>query len=207
MNATWWRRNRFWLALLVPLLFLAVVASSFRLVNIYLPWDWTRPIVAHDTSGTLRQDFLGFDDVRREREVRVQVLSAVPQQVHGDAKAAAGAVLWRILLEFEAAPDQFLDSCTIELQDAEGTRYGHEGGMESVDGSGTPWEARLAQRCVPESAPGPTLEPFTGKLVPSPVERSRTWRLEYLIATPEAVEPTALRVGWHYPEYLVLEVP
>ena len=49
MNATWWRRNRFWLALLVPLLFLAVVASSFRLVNIYLPWDWTRPIVAHDT--------------------------------------------------------------------------------------------------------------------------------------------------------------
>lgn len=202
----WWRRNRLWLALLVPLVLLAVAASSFRLVRLYLPWEWSRPIVAHAPSGTLRQDFLGFDDRRHTREVKVSVLGVAPQTQHGDVKAAPGAQLWWVLVGFEAEPDQVLQSCTVEVLDAAGVRYGHLGGQELVSGQGSPSTA-LFQTCTPEDAPGPTFQPFTGVFVPSPVERPRSWRMEILYALPQGVEPDAVRIGFDRPEYLVLQVP
>lgn len=203
-SATWWRRNRLWLALLLPLLLLAIVASSFRLVRIYLPWEWSRPIVAHATVGTLRQDFLGNDDLRHRREVTVGVLSVVPQQRHGDIQASPGATLWRVLLEFEASPDQMLQNCIVEVEDAAGVRYGSRAGQEPVEGSRLTPSISEFQRCVPEASPGPSLEAFTGTLVPSPVERPAAWRLEYLFALPEGVEPASVRIAWDRPEYLVL---
>lgn len=206
VTTTWWRRNRFWLALLTPMLLLAVVASSFRMVNLYLPWEWSRPLVAHGPSGTLRQEFHGADGQHRTREVRVGVLSAIPQDRFEDVRAAPGAVLWRVLLEFEASPEQMLASvCTIELVDAAGTRYGHQGGQEAADerGLGRP---PMFLTCVPGYAPGPSLG-VLGEFEESPVERPRTWRMQYVFATPATVEPSAVRIGWDQPEYLVLQVP
>lgn len=205
MRSLWWRRNRLWLLALAPLALLAVAASSFRLVTLYLPWEWSRPTVAHTQTGTLRQQFLGFDDRHHRREVRVTALSTAATPVSGKVHPAPGATLWRTELEFTASPDQILNSCTIELVDAQGVRYGTRGGK--VDDRGESSYVNLFETCVPEDAPGPTLEPFTGRLVPSPSERPGTWRAEYLVAMPSGVEPTAVRVGWDRPDYLVLQLP
>ncbi len=202
----WWRRNRRWLALIVPLLLLALAASSFRLVTLHLPWQWSRPIVADSAAGTLRQGFTGFDGEPRRREVRVEVVDADRHESFGEAKAAEGGILWRVVLEFQADPEQLLDHCQVELVDADGTRYDFRSGQvpATEDGSFTP---PFLLPCVPEEAPGPTLDPLTGELVASPVARPRTWREQVLIAMPRGVAPVALRIGWSQPEYLVLRVP
>lgn len=202
---TWWRRNRLWLALLLPLLALAISASSFRMLRLYLPWEWSRPVVAHATTGTLRQGFRGADNAERTREVTVSVLSATPQQQVDRAGAVPGGTLWRVELELSAAPDQILDGCTVELTDADGTRYGHSAGQQQADDRF--FLPPVLIDCVPPDAPGPRLAPFTGVLEPSPTERPPTWRQTVAIAMPAGVEPTSVRIMWSLPEFLVLELP
>ncbi len=202
----WWRRNRRWLALIVPLLLLALAASSFRLVTLYLPWEWSRPTVADTTAGTLRQHFTGFDGERRLREVRVEVVDVETHESYAEAKAADGGVLWRGVLELEADPEQYLDGCEVELTDADGTRYDFRSGQVPAE-EGAYFVPPILVPCVPEDAPGPTLNPLTGEPSPSPVTRPRAWREQVLIAMPRDVTPTALRIGWSRPEYLVLRLP
>lgn len=203
---SWWRRNRLWLALLVPLLVVALGASSFRLATLYLPWEWSRPTVAEGSSGVLRQTYVELDGETRDREVRVSVVAVTPHTTLGDARAVDGAVLWNVELELSAAPDQFLSGCEVEVQDADGDRYDFRSGLGPAEEGGM-FLPPVLVLCVPEDAPGPTVEPLTGELIPSPVERPGSWRQEVLIAIPEGVEPDAVRIGWHQPEYLVLDVP
>lgn len=206
MNLSWWKRNRLWLALVVPLLALALAASSFRLFTLYLPWQWSAPIASDTSVGTLKQRYLELDGVERDREVRVEVVSLEPRESVDGLVAVDGATLWRIELELTAAPDQFLEFCDIELSDAAGTRYDFRSSVvpEDPDGFNPP---PFALRCVPEDAPGPTLAPFSDEVIESPVDRPRTWTTEALIAVPNGVTPTAVRVGWQQPEYLVLHPP
>lgn len=205
MTGSWWRRNRLWLLLIVPLLALAFAASSFRLVTLYLPWEWSRPISADDSIGVLQQRYVELDGVRRDREVQVEVLSVLSYETLGGLQAVDGATLWRVWLELTAEPEQFLSGCEVELADADGNRYDFRSGLEAAGGGYhlTPFLIS----CVPQDAPGPTVEPLSGEVVPSEIERPGTWREEVFIAVPEGVEPTAVRIGWHTPEYLVLEIP
>ena len=205
-TGSWWRRNRLWLALLLPLLLLAVAASSFRLTRLYLPWEWSRPTIAHGPTGTLRSEFLGFDDALHRREVTVQVLSLVAQDRVDRAKALDGGTLWRVDLQLSAAPDQLLKGCRVELVDAAGVRYDHRSGQEPADPKRS-YLPPILVPCVPEEAPGPDLAPFTGERIPSPVERPATWRQEVLVAMPKDVRPATVRVMWKEPDYLVLDVP
>lgn len=203
---SWWRRNRLWLVLLLPLLAFAIAVSSFRLVTLYLPWEWSHPIHAGDTVGTLHQNYLELDGEHRDREVRVEVLSVESSDSSDGTKAVAGATLWTVSLELSAAPEQFLYGCEVELSDADGNRYDFRSSLEPVVESDLHLPPTLID-CVPEEAPGPTIGPFTGEIVPSPAERPSSWRQEVLIAMPDGVEPDAVRIGWSRPVYLVLEIP
>lgn len=206
VKSSWWRRNRIWLCALVPVLALAVAASSFRMVTLYLPWQWSRPIVAEGSSGTLTQSFQDLDDVRREREVTAEVLSVLDYPTLDGVRPVPGGTMWRVWLELSAEPDQHLDGCYIELTDAEGNRYDFSSGLESAEEDGfylAPW----ILRCVPEDAPGPSVELFSNEVVESEIERPRTWRYEALIAMPDGVEPETVRIGWNQPVYLELEIP
>lgn len=203
---SWWRRNRIWLLLLVPVLAIAIAASSYRMLNLYLPWQWSRPVVVEGTVGTLRQTYTELDDVRRTREVQVEVRSVTQHSEWDGVQAVAGGAMWRVLLRFEAEPDQFLHGCHIELVDADGNRYDFTSGLESAEEGGfylSPW----LLTCVPDEAPGPTVALFQNEIIESPIERPRAWRFDALIAMPEGVTPTAVRIGWKTPDYLVLEIP
>lgn len=205
-RSTWWRRNRLWLALLLPLLGLAVVTSSFRMLNLYLPWQWSRPIVAHGPSGTLTQRFLGVDGHHYERTVDVTVdgIAEVPS-LDRDA-AAPGATLWRIDLTLAATPDQVLTGCVVELVGPDGTRYATtSAGKVAADPADRFWMRRDVVSCVPEETPGPDIDAFG--LQPAEVARPERWRVTTAAAVPDGVVPRSVRIMWTRPVYLELDAP
>ncbi len=202
---TWWRRNRLWVTLLLPMLALALAASMFRMTTLYLPWQWSQGIDARSATGTLRQEFLGTDDVRYSREVTVTMDTVRRTTRHGDDAAGPGAQLWVADLTLEAAPDQILDLCFVELVDAAGTRYTTTGAGKVAADPGGYWMPPLVQSCVPPDTPGPTLG--FDDYIPATVERPRTWTISVSAALPDGVEPTALRIMWNQPTFLLLQVP
>ena len=202
-RATWWRRNRLWLALLVPLLLLALAASSYRLTTLYLRWEWSQPVVVQG-SGTYTQTFRDVQDIARTRTVTVGVKQVARTTTADGDQAAPGTQLWLVELDFAAAPDQLLGGCVIELEDAAGTTYGVFGAK--VYQGGRPNLMPQRSRCVPQDAPGPDLD-YTGTIVPSPLERPATWTASAAMALPEGVRPTAVRVMWNKPGYLKLALP
>lgn len=205
---TWWRRNAGWLLALIPALLLALAASSFRLTQLYLPWEWSQPIVAGGPVGTLEQNYLGTDDERYHREVTVEVLGATSVREFEGHAAIVGATLWRVDLKLSAAPDQMLSECTIELVDAEGTRYGFDGGRRAADPDDTFYSSTVVRpSCVPRDAPGPRLHPITGGPIDSPEPRPDSWELSTSVVIPEGYEPQQVRIAWNHPVYLVLDIP
>lgn len=206
MNLNWWKRNRLWLALAVPLVVLALAASSFRLFTLYLPWEWSAPTTPNASQGTLTQSYLELDGVQRDREVDVRVVSFEAHESYDGLIAVAGATLWRVELELTAAPDQFLEYCEIELADAAGNRYDFRSSIipEDEQGFNSP---PFILRCVPEDTPGPTLEPISDEVVEPAVERPSSWAIDALIAVPDGVTPTSLHIGWQQPQFLVLQLP
>lgn len=106
MTATWWRRNRLWLALLLPLLLLALSASAYRWANLYRPWHWSERVWPRAATGTLHQTYVGSDGQQYRRDVTVTVDGVTPVNVWEDGAAAPGARLWRVDLHLAAPPDQ-----------------------------------------------------------------------------------------------------
>lgn len=205
---SWLRRNRWWLVTLVPALLLALAASSFRLTQLYLPWEWSRPVVAGASVGTLEQAFLGHDANRYRRTVTVEVAAVEPVPSFDGHAAIPGATLWQVDLLLTAAPDQMLKHCSIELVDGEGTRYGFEGGRRAADPDDPFYSSTVVHPfCVPDDAPGPELQPITGEFLESPVERPGSWELSTALVVPDGHDPEQVRIAWDKPSYLVLEVP
>ena len=203
---SWWRRNRLWLTLLLPMLALALAASMFRMTTLYLPWQWSQGIDARSTTGTLRQQFTGTDDVRYSRDVTVSVDAVRQTTQHGEDAAGPGAQLWLVDLTLTAAPDQILDLCFVELVDASGVRYTTAGaGKVAADPTDTFWRAPAIVSCVPADTPGPTLG--FNDFIPATAERPATWTIGVSAALPSGVEPTALRIMWNHPTFLQLQLP
>lgn len=205
---SWLRRNTGWLLALIPALLLALAASSFRYTQIYLPLDWTQPVHAQSAVGTLEQTYRGYDDQRRQRTVTVEVLGVTPVESFDGHAAVVGATMWQLDLRFSADPEQHLMHCEIELVDAEGTRYGFEGGRRAADPDDAFYSpVVVSPRCVPEDAPGPSLNPITGEPVESPEVRPDSWELATAMVLPDGYEPQQVRIGWDKPSFLVLDVP
>lgn len=204
MSRAWWERNRLWLLLLLPLLALALAATSFRLVTLYLPWEWSRPLMANGTEGTLRQTFLGTDDVRRGREVTVTAVEFVTVDEFDTAVPPPGATLRTITLAFDADPDQILDRCTVIVVDTRGNQYAAgKAGTISTD----PRRSFVLDSisCVPYDTPGPTMG--SDEVIEPKVPRPRTWSVTLPVALPDDATPAELRIGWSQPEYLILGLP
>lgn len=174
----------------------------------YLPWEWSRPIVAGSSVGTLEQDYTGFDANRYHREVTVEVLAVESVREHEGHAAVVGTTMWRVDLRLSAAPDQMFTQCHVELVDGDGARYGFAGGRRAADPEDRFYSSAVALRpCVPEDAPGPSLHPVTGELVESPEPRPESWELTTTIVMPDGYEPQQVRIAWEKPVYLVLEIP
>lgn len=203
---TWLKQNRIWLILIVPLFLIAVLASSFRLVTLYLPWQWSDPVTAGGSKGQLEQTFVDVDGVKRHRSVAVEVALIQERAEFEGVAPVDGAAMWQVVLEFTAEPDQYLYGCEVELIDDRENRYSYAGGLQASEPGGfylTPY--LLA--CVPEDAPGPRAAILGEQIDEVGAERPSSWQQTVLIAMPQDVLPTSVRVGWSKPVYLVLDVP
>lgn len=205
MTATWWRRNRLWLALLLPLLLLALSASAYRWANLYRPWHWSERVWPRAATGTLHQTYVGSDGQQYRRDVTVTVDGVTPVNVWEDGAAAPGARLWRVDLHLAAPPDQPLNGCEILLVDVAGHRYRAGGpGMVAADPDERFWSG-TATTCVPEETPGPDWSAFT--LSQPEVPRPAAWDYATAAVMPPDAEPVGVIVRWGMPTYLELEVP
>lgn len=202
-RTSWWRSNRIWLALILPLLALALAASSFRLSTLYLRWEWSAPVILNG-SGVFTQSFQDAKSTQHTRTTKVGVTAVARTTTLASDRPAPGTALWRIELDFAAAPDQLLAGCTIELEDAHGVRYGTQGAK--VDASGRPNPLPRKPTCVPRDAPGPELD-WAGELVSPSVQRPGVWKSEAAVAMPEGRRPVAVRIMWDKPGYLKLLIP
>lgn len=189
---SWWRRNRIWLALLLPALALALAASSFRLVRLYLPWEWSQPIVADATTGTLQQPWTDIDGTPQTRNVTVTADMLTTASASEGLMPAEGSTLWLLHLTFSADADQSLSQCTVELVDAEGVRYtaGTAGTVEDPAAPASYGAGRFD--CVPVDTSAP---------------RPASWTRTAMIVIPDGRTPVAIRIGWTKPVYLVLDTP
>lgn len=204
-RGAWWARNRAWVALLLPLVLLAVAASSFRLTRIWLPWNFTRPVVASGTSMTFHEDFVVDVNKTLSRTVDISVLAVEPVPSLDGRLPAPGATLHRVDLRFAADPDVILRGCTIELVGPDGTEYNATSGQ--VDAPGTTQFSNPDTDCVPFETPGPTWDGFSNTIEPAEVERPRNWTRSVAVAIPSTVEPAQVRIQWQAPNYVLLEIP
>lgn len=197
----WWARNRLALLLLLPLLVLAVLASSYNLFVLYRPAHMTRshqasgPTLAyHETVSTT--NFSG-KSTTYTRDVNITLESVRPTPTYQGEQAAKGARLWVVTLEFRAPPDVILEGCHLALVDTEGVVYGDSAGK-----SGTPqWDTG----CVPRETPGATLS-FDGSVVTAGNPRPPMWKVQRTIALPENRQPHSVRVAWQTPDYAQFNV-
>ena len=199
---SWWRSNRLWLLAMPVLLALALLASTQRLVSVYLPWDQTRPLSATDNMVHYRQRYKQIDEWF-ERDVRVRLVAMTAVDEFGSVRAADGAQLWRVDLELRADPDQVLDLCTVELV-ADGTHYGNMAGQVAINEQELPAVPNAS--CDPPDAPGPHFEPYSTTIIPPESPRPDKWQRAFAFAVPKGVTPTEFRLWWNTPEYAVFTV-
>jgi len=199
----WWERNRLWVFLLVPLLALALASSGFRLVRIYLPWNYSRPQIAHASAMTFSQDWRYNSRLTFHRQATIKVRGVTVVDAEGGRRAAPGATLYRVELQLDADPDVLMTGCDIMLLGPDGTRYGVSGAKVDIPGADQPFGIA----CVPAEAPGPTVDVVTDEVTPSDSPRPTTWTIVTSVALPSAVKPTQVRVQWTEPDYAVLDVP
>lgn len=199
MTKQWWRRNGWWLLAIPFLAALALVASSQRLVGLYLPWETSRALPATDDVVHYAQDFRVMD-ITAHREVTVRLLDVAPIDGTPTTLAADGGQLWQVTVEFNAASDQVLDGCQAALV-ADGNRYGQSGGKVSTNPD-DPYSPGLALlRCDPVDTPGPNYAPYGTELEMPETPRPTTWSTQITFALPEGAQPDEFQIWWDTPEY------
>ncbi|MBK8732992.1 MAG: hypothetical protein IPL93_09040 [Actinomycetales bacterium] len=200
---SWWRRNRVALVALLPMLALALAASSFRYVSIYRPTTFVAGQVATGSTGRFLAPVPGAEPPTT-RDVSITLVSATPHASSGDLSAAKGTRLWEVELEFAADPGVPLTGCTIELLDVAGQVYGTAGG-KPVPATGR--DRTAYPGCVPDATPGPELD-LDGRVIPATGrQRPASWPVLAVIAIPTSGTPVAVRIHWGPPDYAQLPLP
>lgn len=171
----WWQRNAWGLVALAPALVIAVLASSFRLVSLYLPWE------PRFEQTTISQD-LTQDGVRRHREVRAESVS-ISEASQDPTRQSAAYRLWVVKLTLAAPPDADLSSCRAHLIDSAGREYQV---AEAAADDRDEWNPTGWSLCDAKAPGG---------------ERPSSWTLHWRFVLPPGAQPDWLRVAWP-PDYL-----
>ena len=202
-HGSWLHRNRVWLALLVPLVALALAASSWRWVTIYRPAEQTAAHRAEAGTAHLRQTVL-VKDSDEPLSIDITATEAVRMGVHQGRQAPPGTVLYLVSTLFAADPDQpLLRGCGATVRDQHDAVY--RAGFGTIAHPGAD-EGDIATDCLPDDAPGPLYDPLGGG-VEQPDEgggRPASWVVNFLFVLPEGRTPAELRVVFDLPDYAVL---
>lgn len=198
-RAHWLRRNRWALIALVPAIVLAVAASSFRLISLYLPWYSERTNNAEGVILVDSDQFVGHYPDGESYQAEVTPISAtqIPSFTESHTSfpaeftAVPGAKLWRVEVEVFADPRMVLRGCTFGVEDDEGRFFSAAFGKLR---NGEPLTDREGY-CYPNLTPGPSFS-FLNEYEPAEpeAERPRRYRVFALFALPEGSDVANLRV-------------
>ena len=213
---SWWRRNRWGLILMLPVLALALATASFRLVTLYLPWFASTGTHVEDAV-TVPTDssFVVYPDGEEYTATftplsLVPVASAPDEAYLGDGSdlwAAPGARLWRLSTRVEADPSMSLVECRLSLLGPDGTRY--MAGLAQTTSEGVAVVPSLgAGSCVPAGAPGPYSD-LEGRVQPvgEGEDRPATYTLDTYISVPTAVVPAEVRIDMSIGGHWKIDAP
>ena len=197
---SWWRHNRVALLALLPMLALALAASSFRYVSIYRPTTFAAAQVGTGAGGRFVAAVPGAQPPTT-RDVTISLVAATARESSAELTAAPGTRLWEIELTFAAEPTVPLTGCSVELVDQAGRVFGTAGGKVTPAGGR---DATAYPACVPQATPGPDLD-VEGRVLPAAgATRPASWPVRAVIAVPAFVTPSAVRIHWGPPDYAQL---
>lgn len=213
MKISWLQKNKWGLILVVPALVLALGASSFRLVTIYLPWS--AEYGTHvEGEVVIPSERVGVELPGNQKfEAHLTMLSLTPvtsvadPNSYSDAEltAAPGARLWRLNTVVRADPQMVLVDCKLSLEDEAGNHYTATPGKLS---DGLPALGGWDDLCVPTGASGPSAD-LLNEYVPADPENERPerYRVETYFALPESVTPSRVRVSIAQGKYWTIDAP
>jgi hypothetical protein len=209
-RTTWWRRNRWALAVLPVALVGALAASSDRVSTYY----WQNGLHSARTaqSGEWLELHDEFTDGAGTHPRVVQVRLDRAATLSPDAVEAAGVEVPRgaravqVTLSLRADPDLPLAMCRLALRDEDGTRYDYRApGFDVLD----PTSAQPASPCVPDASPGPaeSLGDLDEKLSDDErPARPGSWTVEPVVVVPQGARVAEVLVWWREPVYVALSV-
>lgn len=196
---SWLRRNRWGLALLLPALAAAVLASSFRYLNLYEPWIEGDVTVQSDGVSLSAQD--GDTDAVAAGSTATLTPTAITTVASGTGRdgstevlAPEGSSLWRLDVDVQAPTDMVLTGCAISLLDDAGRSYAVMTGSYSGYSVNSSFNAGA---CTPYLLTGRTLDLDGSYIEAEPgSERPESWSLTLLVVMPDGVAPSRMSVGW-----------
>ena len=201
------RPSRWWVVAVPFAVALMLVASGYR-VQVFWFEEGQHRDIASAAAGEWAQveetytDALG--ETTRTYAVRFAGLggesTAYEDSLGDPVTLADGMVARTVDLDFRAAPDQALTSCTLTLVDDQGRRY--------TLGGGTSQLGDVVNGCVPEESPGPSLAALSGDVRGETPEgtqpRPQQWSTHPAIAVPKDARLVELRVSFEDPDYVSL---
>lgn len=192
---SWWKRNWRWLLVLPVALAAAIFASSHRLIEIYWPSEPTSQVAVE--SGTAHYtSSLTNAGVTYDRAIDVTFDGARMVDSFEGLAPVEGARLWAFDFTMAAEPDVIAEGCTVIALDSDGRQYFPRAATRQDLSAGA-----YVDNCVPFGAEGPTIDYFSGELVDSATPRPPDWTATLVIAIPEGVEPSSVRIYWDLPRY------
>lgn len=203
----WWQSNRWALALLLPLIALAVAASSYRMTTLYRPNQYTLPQRAAGPVLAYHEEFT-HNRKPHTRDVKLTLtrLTALPAgTAFQGQRPAQGATLWLVELRLAALPEVPLMGCRVFIQDTEGRLYNDTSGQLRTNNATANAPVKSSD-CVPPATPGPDFD-FSGNLLPGDGgPRPAAWTSRFAIALPQDRQPQSVRVAWQPPHYALIPV-
>jgi hypothetical protein len=198
----WWRENRFWLPA-APLALAVVLAASSYNVRDHWYDEGLRHELASASPGERVEVSDDYDDAlgqtRRTYAVRLEGLQepdTYPYDLE-DGPPPAGARVVKVVLDWEADPDQVLQGCTVALADGDGRRY------ERVDSFS---QGNMCVRSGHEGPDAPASPDGVRGAVEDGAERAPTWTTKSSFLVPDGVKITQVLVWWERPDYVALSV-
>lgn len=206
----WWRRN-LWALIALP--FVVALVLGLGAYRVYTFW-WTTHLTeaSHAPVGGTATLTDSFEDAQGERS-RTVTMGAGPAEVVTTYPGFSGEMLpvdevpgtqvWRFELHVEAAPDQVLSACQVEMVDDQGRTF-------PVRNSLIGWE--LPQDlCVPDGLPGPQydLGDMWADLMDeeeSTEPRPETYSVPVYVRLTDGATPAQAKVYWAVPKYLALDL-
>lgn len=192
---SWWKRNWRWLLVLPVALAAAGFASSHRLIEIYWPSQPTSQVAVE--SGTAHYtSSLTNAGITYDRTIDIAFEGARVVESFDGLSPVEGTRLWAFDFTMAAEPEVIAEGCTVIALDSQGRQYFPRAATRQDLSTGV-----ILNACVPVGAEGPTIDYFSGEVVDSATPRPPEWTATLVIAIPEGVEPSSVRIYWDLPRF------